>query len=154
MNGVANLSLPGLLGVMNSNSGRLGNEVLLLILANGLLLIFLSYVSFISAYSIPIIIIIIITIIIIISLCKKTLQQRCIDFDFQLCRAQATQWGWEGKGRIGLDQLPCLLVPQPMKDRHTSGGRGKDPEGGRTRKGVTTRDFYSPRGHLPPHRVR
>ena len=115
---------------------------------------FLSYVSFISAYSIPIIIIIIITIIIIISLCKKTLQQRCIDFDFQLCRAQATQWGWEGKGRIGLDQLPCLLVPQPMKDRHTSGGRGKDPEGGRTRKGVTTRDFYSPRGHLPPHRVR
>ena len=89
MNGVANLSLPGLLGVMNSNSGRLGNEVLLLILANGLLLIFLSYVSFISAYSIPIIIIIII--IIIISLCKKTFQQRCIDFDFQLCGAQATQ---------------------------------------------------------------
>ena len=88
MNGVANLSLPGLLGVMNSNSGRLGNEVLLLILANGLLLIFLSYVSFISAYSIPIIIIIII---IIISLCKKTFQQRCIDFDFQLCGAQATQ---------------------------------------------------------------
>ena len=87
MNGVANLSLPGLLGVMNSNSGRLGNEVLLLILANGLLLIFLSYVSFISAYSIPIIIIIII----IISLCKKTFQQRCIDFDFQLCGAQATQ---------------------------------------------------------------
>lgn len=85
MNGVANLSLPGLLGVMNSNSGRLGNEVLLLILANGLLLIFLSYVSFISAYSIPIIIIII------ISLCKKTFQQRCIDFDFQLCGAQATQ---------------------------------------------------------------
>lgn len=83
MNGVANLSLPGLLGVMNSNSGRLGNEVLLLILANGLLLIFLSYVSFISAYSIPIIII--------ISLCKKTFQQRCIDFDFQLCGAQATQ---------------------------------------------------------------
>lgn len=77
------MSLPGLLGVMNSNSGRLGNEVLLLILANGLLLIFLSYVSFISAYSIPIIII--------ISLCKKTFQQRCIDFDFQLCRAQATQ---------------------------------------------------------------
>ena len=85
MNGVANLSLPGLLGVMNSNSGRLGNEVPLLILANGLLLIFLSYVSFISAYSIPIIIIII------ISLCKKTFQQRCIDFDFQLCGAQATQ---------------------------------------------------------------
>ena len=85
MNGVANLSLPGLLGVMNSNSGGLGNEVLLLILANGLLLIFLSYVSFISAYSIPIIIIII------ISLCKKTFQQRCIDFDFQLCGAQATQ---------------------------------------------------------------
>ena len=84
MNGVANLSLPGLLGVMNSNSDRLGNEVLLLILANGLLLIFLSYVSFISAYSIPIIIII-------ISLCKKTFQQRCIDFDFQLCGAQATQ---------------------------------------------------------------
>ena len=83
MNGVANLSLPGLLGVMNSNSGRLGNEVLLLILANGLLLIFLSYVSFISAYSIPIIII--------ISLCKKTFQQRCIDFDFQFCGAQATQ---------------------------------------------------------------
>lgn len=83
MNGVANLSLPGLLGVMNSNSGGLGNEVLLLILANGLLLIFLSYVSFISAYSIPIIII--------ISLCKKTFQQRCIDFDFQLCGAQATQ---------------------------------------------------------------
>ena len=83
MNGVANLSLPGLLGVMNSNSDRLGNEVLLLILANGLLLIFLSYVSFISAYSIPIIII--------ISLCKKTFQQRCIDFDFQLCGAQATQ---------------------------------------------------------------
>lgn len=83
MNGVANLSLPGLLGVMNSNSGRLGNEVPLLILANGLLLIFLSYVSFISAYSIPIIII--------ISLCKKTFQQRCIDFDFQLCGAQATQ---------------------------------------------------------------
>ena len=82
------MSLPGLLGVMNSNSGRLGNEVLLLILANGLLLIFLSYVSFISAYSIPIIIIIII---IIISLCKKTFQQRCIDFDFQLCGAQATQ---------------------------------------------------------------
>ena len=80
MNGVANLSLPGLLGVMNSNSGRLGNEVPLLIL------IFLSYVSFISAYSIPIIIIIII-----ISLCKKTFQQRCIDFDFQLCGAQATQ---------------------------------------------------------------
>lgn len=79
------MSLPGLLGVMNSNSGRLGNEVLLLILANGLLLIFLSYVSFISAYSIPIIIIII------ISLCKKTFQQRCIDFDFQLCGAQATQ---------------------------------------------------------------
>lgn len=77
------MSLPGLLGVMNSNSGRLGNEVLLLILANGLLLIFLSYVSFISAYSIPIIII--------ISLCKKTFQQRCIDFDFQLCGAQATQ---------------------------------------------------------------
>ena len=52
MNGVANLSLSGLLGVMNSNSGRLGNEVLLLILGNGLLLIFLSYVPFISAYSI------------------------------------------------------------------------------------------------------
>lgn len=77
------MSLSGLLGVMNSNSGGLGNEVLLLILANGLLLIFLSYVSFISAYSIPIIII--------ISLCKKTFQQRCIDFDFQLCGAQATQ---------------------------------------------------------------
>ena len=42
MNGVANLSLPGLLGVMNSNSGGLGNEVLVLILANGLLLIFLT----------------------------------------------------------------------------------------------------------------
>lgn len=83
MNGITNLSLSGLLGVMNSNSGGLGNEVLLLILANGLLLIFLSYVSFISAYSIPIIII--------ISLCKKTFQQRCIDFDFQLCGAQATQ---------------------------------------------------------------
>ena len=80
------MSLPSLLGVMNSNSGGLGNEVLLLILANGLLLIFLSYVSFISAYSIPIIIIIII-----ISLCKKTFQQRCIDFDFQLCGAQASQ---------------------------------------------------------------
>ena len=90
MNGITNLSLSRLLGVMNSNSGGLRNEVLLLILANGLLLIFLSYVSFISAYSIPMIIIIII-IIIIISLCKKTLQQRCIDFDFQLCRAQATQ---------------------------------------------------------------
>ena len=89
MNGITNLSLSGLLGVMNSNSGGLENEVLLLILANGLLLIFLPYVSFISAYSIPMIIIIII--IIIISLCKKTLQQRCIDFDFQLCRAQATQ---------------------------------------------------------------
>ena len=83
MNGITNLSLSRLLGVMNSNSGGLGNEVLLLILANGLLLIFLSYVSFISAYSIPIIII--------ISLCKKTFQQRCIDFDFQLCGAQATQ---------------------------------------------------------------
>ena len=42
MNGITNLSLSGLLGVMNSNSGGLGNEVLLLILANGLLLIFLS----------------------------------------------------------------------------------------------------------------
>ena len=83
MNGITNLSLSGLLGVMNSNSGGLGNEVLLLILANGLLLIFLSYVCLISAYSIPIIII--------ISLCKKTFQQRCIDFDFQLCGAQATQ---------------------------------------------------------------
>ena len=91
MNGITNLSLSRLLGVMNSNSGGLGNEVLLLILANGLLLIFLSYVSFIPAYSIPIIIIITIIIIIIISLCKKTRQQRCIDFDFQLCRAQATQ---------------------------------------------------------------
>ena len=92
MNGITNLSLSGLLGVMNSNSGGLGNEVLLLILAKGLLLIFFSYVSFIPAYSIPIIIIItIIIIIIIISLCKKTLQQRCNDFDFQLCRAQATQ---------------------------------------------------------------
>ena len=97
MNGITNLSLSGLLGVMNSNSGGLGNEVLLLILANGLLLIFLPYVSFISAYSIPMMMMmmmmmmIIIIIIIIISLCKKTLQQRCIDFDFQLCRAQATQ---------------------------------------------------------------
>ena len=36
------MSLSGLLGVMNSNSGGLGNEVLLLILANGLLLIFLT----------------------------------------------------------------------------------------------------------------
>ena len=42
MNGITNLSLSGLLGVMNSNSGGLGNEVLLLILANGLLLIFLT----------------------------------------------------------------------------------------------------------------
>ena len=111
---------------------------------------FLSYVSFISAYSIPIIIIIIIiiiTIIIIISLCKKTLQQRCIDFDFQLCRAQATQWGWEGKGRIGLDQLPCLLVPQPMKDRHTSGGRGKDPEGSHYPRFLQPQGFiYRPTG--------
>ena len=52
MNGVANLSLSGLLGVLNSNSGGLGNELLLLILGNGLLLIFPSYVPFISAYSI------------------------------------------------------------------------------------------------------
>ena len=36
------MSLSGLLGVMNSNSGGLGNEVLLLILANGLWLIFLT----------------------------------------------------------------------------------------------------------------
>ena len=42
MNGITNLSLSGLLGVMNSNSGGLGNEVLLLILANGLWLIFLT----------------------------------------------------------------------------------------------------------------
>ena len=42
MNGITNLSLSGLLGVINSNSGGLGNEVLLLILANGLLLIFLT----------------------------------------------------------------------------------------------------------------
>ena len=42
MNGITNLSLSGLLGVMNSNSGGLGNEVLLLILADGLLLIFLT----------------------------------------------------------------------------------------------------------------
>ena len=42
MKGITNLSLSGLLGVMNSNSGGLGNEVLLLILANGLLLIFLT----------------------------------------------------------------------------------------------------------------
>ena len=42
MNGITNLSLSGLLDVMNSNSGGLGNEVLLLILANGLLLIFLT----------------------------------------------------------------------------------------------------------------
>ena len=42
MNGIINLSLSRLLGVMNSNSGGLANEVLLLILANGLLLIFLT----------------------------------------------------------------------------------------------------------------
>ena len=42
MNGITNLSLSGLLGAMNSNSGGLGNEVLVLILANGLLLIFLT----------------------------------------------------------------------------------------------------------------
>ena len=35
MNGVANLSLAGLFGVMNSNSGGLGNEVLLLIRYSG-----------------------------------------------------------------------------------------------------------------------
>ena len=41
-NGITNLTLSRLLGVMNSNSGGLGNEVVLLILANGLLLIFLT----------------------------------------------------------------------------------------------------------------
>ena len=154
MNGITNLSLSGLLGVMNSNSGGLGNEVLLLILAKGPLLIFLSNISFISAYSIPIIIIVIIIIIIIIiiihiSLCKKTLQQRCIDFDFQLCRAQATQWGWEGTGRIGL-RPTALPTHSPTHDRSTHelgkrGGPGREslPE-------IVT----APGVHLPPHRVR
>ena len=110
---------------------------------------FLSYVSFISAYSIPIIIIIIITIIIIISLCKKTLQQRCIDFDFQLCRAQATQWGWEGKGRIGF-RPTALPTRSPAHERSTHEWRKGGGPGRESLPEIVT----VPGVHLPPHRVR
>lgn len=74
---------------------------------------------------------IIITIIIIIhiSLYKKTLQQRCIDFDFPLRRAQATQQGWEGTGRIGF-RPSALPTHSPTYERSTHEWRkGEDPEG-------------------------
>ena len=151
MNGITNLSLSGLLGVMNSNSGGLGTEVLLLILANGLLLIFLSYVSFISAYSIPIIIIItiiIIIIIIIISLCKKTLQQRCIVLISSFVGHRLPNR--EGRNRTNKFKTNCptYSFPNPWKSTHElrkGGGLGKEslPE-----------IFTAPGVHLPPHRVR